>query len=139
MSSRWVAALAGVPLFANVSKRQLRKIAKSAEQVTVNAGSPVVFRTATGREFFVVLEGTALVRPPTGRSRAVGPGDFFGEMSVIDGQPRSAAVRAETDMVLMVLGRRQFMDVLRDEPSVALTILTELAARVRRLEGDLSA
>jgi CRP/FNR family transcriptional regulator, cyclic AMP receptor protein len=139
MSARWVAALAGVPLFAQVPKRHLRKIAKSAEQVTVNAGAPVVFRTDTGREFFVVLEGTALVRPPTGRSRAVGPGDFFGEMSVIDGQPRSAAVRAETDMVLMVLGRRQFTQILHDEPSVAMAILTELATRVRRLEGDLSA
>jgi CRP-like cAMP-binding protein len=57
-------------------------------------------------------------------------------MSVIDGKPRSAAVRAETDMVLMMLGRRQFMQVVNEQPTVAITIMEELAARVRRLEGS---
>src|SRR6185437_11837214 len=68
----------------------------------VRAGAPLVYRTHSGREFFVVLEGTAVVRPPNGLGHAIGPGDFFGEMSVIDGKPRSAAVRAESDMVLMM-------------------------------------
>jgi CRP-like cAMP-binding protein len=57
-------------------------------------------------------------------------------MSVIDGKPRSAAVRAETDMVLMMLGRRQFMQVVNEQPTVAIAIMEELAARVRRLEGS---
>jgi CRP/FNR family transcriptional regulator/CRP/FNR family cyclic AMP-dependent transcriptional regulator len=65
----------------------------------------------------------------------LGSGAFFGEMSVIDGQPRSASVRAETDLTLMVLGRRAFLRVLKEEPSVALAVITELAARVRKLEG----
>ena len=56
-------------------------------------------------------------------------------MSVIDGQPRSASVRAETDLTLMVLGRKGFLRVLNEEPSVAIAVITELAARVRRLEG----
>ncbi|HSS55925.1 MAG TPA: cyclic nucleotide-binding domain-containing protein [Gaiellales bacterium] len=136
MSRQWVDALAAVPLFANVPKRHLRQIARLAEQVTVRAGAPVVYRTHGGREFFVVLEGTAVVRPPSGLGHAIGPGDFFGEMSVIDGKPRSAAVRAETDMVLMMLGRRQFMQVVNEQPTVAIAIMEELAARVRRLEGS---
>ena len=58
-------------------------------------------------------------------------------MSVIDGKPRSAAVRAETDMVLMMLGRRQFMQVVqRRSRRSAIAIMDELAARVRRLEGS---
>jgi CRP-like cAMP-binding protein len=56
-------------------------------------------------------------------------------MSVIDGQPRSASVRAETDMTLMVLGRPAFLRLLKEESSVALAVITELAARVRKLEG----
>ena len=136
MSGQWVDALAAVPLFANVPKRHLRQIAKLAEQVRVRAGAPVVYRTHSGREFFVVLEGTAVVRPASGLGHAIGPGDFFGEMSVIDGKPRSAAVRAETDMVLMMLGRRQFMQVVHDQPTVAVAIMDELAGRVRRLEGS---
>jgi len=119
-----------------VPKRHLRQIARLAEQVTVRAGAPLVYRTHSGREFFVVLEGTAVVRPPNGLGHAIGPGDFFGEMSVIDGKPRSAAVRAESDMVLMMLGRRQFMEVVNEQPTVAIAIMEELAARVRRLEGS---
>jgi CRP-like cAMP-binding protein len=136
MSRQWVDALAAVPLFANVPKRHLRQIARLAEQVRVRAGAPVVYRTHSGREFFVVLAGTAVVRPASGLGHAIGPGDFFGEMSVVDGKPRSAAVRAETDMVLMMLGRRQFMQVVHEQPTVAIAIMGELAARVRRLEGS---
>jgi CRP-like cAMP-binding protein len=95
----------------------------------------VIFREDAGREFFVILDGTAVVGPPTGRRAVIGPGAFFGEMSVIDGQPRSASVRAETDMTLMVLGRPAFLRLLKEESSVALAVITELAARVRKLEG----
>jgi len=135
MSRRWVEALAAVPLFSGVSERHLRKLVRSAEEVHVQAGSPVIFREDTGREFFVILDGTAVVGPATGRRAVLREGDFFGEMSVIDGQPRSASVRAETDLTLMVLGRNPFMRVLREEPSVAIAVIAELAARVRRLEG----
>ena len=139
MSRRWVEALQAVPLFAGVSERHLRKLVRQAEEVRVPADSPVIFREDRGREFFVILDGTAVVGPPTGRRTVIGPGAFFGEMSVIDGQPRSASVRAETDMTLMVLGRAAFLRVLKDEPSVALAVITELAARVRKLEGATTA
>ena len=135
MSRRWVEALAAVPLFSGVSERHLRKLARSAEEVHVQAGSPVIFREDTGRDFFVILDGMAVVGPATGRRAVLKPGAFFGEMSVIDGGPRSASVRAETDLTLMVLGRNAFLRVLREEPSVAIAVITELAARLRRLEG----
>jgi CRP/FNR family transcriptional regulator, cyclic AMP receptor protein len=135
MGQRWAAALADVPLFANVPRRHLRSIVRLAEEVPVRAGAPVVFRSEAGREFFVILEGIAVVRLEDGGEHRLGPGDFFGEMSVIDGRPRSAAVIAETDVVLMMLGRRQFLRLLQQEPTVALAIMTELAGRIRRLEG----
>jgi CRP/FNR family transcriptional regulator, cyclic AMP receptor protein len=137
MGREWAEALGRVPLFACLPKRQLRTIARLAERVRLPAGAPVVYRAQTGREFFVILEGTALVRTPAGEEQQLGPGSFFGEMSVIDGEPRSAAVRAETDLVLMMLGRRQFLRLLQDEPSVAIAVMAELAGRVRRLEADL--
>jgi CRP-like cAMP-binding protein len=136
MASRWVEALAGVPVFASVPKRQLRRIAKLAREVRVRAGAPVVLRKQPGREFFVILEGSAVARAADGAEHPLGPGAFFGEMAVIDGGPRSAAVVAESDMVLMMLGRRDFLRVLQEQPSVALAVLTELAGRVRRLEAD---
>jgi CRP/FNR family cyclic AMP-dependent transcriptional regulator len=135
MSRRWVEALKAVPLFAGVSERHLRKLIGTAREVHAPAGSPVIFREGAGSEFFVILDGTAVVGPATGRRAVLRSGDFFGEMSVIDGQPRSASVRAETDLTLMVLGRREFLRVLKEEPSVALAVITELAARVRKLEG----
>jgi CRP/FNR family transcriptional regulator, cyclic AMP receptor protein len=135
MGREWVAALARVPLFAGLSQRQLRSVARLAEQVQVPAGAPVVFRAAPGSEFFVILDGTAVAGPPTREQHHLGPGEFFGEMSVIDGRPRSAAVRAETDLTLMVLGRAAFLRLLREQPSVGIAVMTELAARVRRLES----
>src|SRR3954447_8430907 len=77
MSRAWVEALAAVPLFAGVSERHLRKLVRSAEEVRVPAGSPVIFREDSGREFFVILEGTAVVGPATGRRAVLRQGAFF--------------------------------------------------------------
>ena len=136
MGQEWVDALAHVPLFANVSKRHLRKVVRLAREVRVASGDTVIFRTHTGRELFVILDGTAVVVPRSGAEQRLGRGDFFGEMALLDGEPRSAAVRAERDLLLMGLGREQFRKLLRDEPSIAHAIILELTARVRRLEGD---
>src|SRR5947209_3256177 len=116
MSRRWLEALQAVPLFAGVSERHLRRLVRHAEEVRVPAGSPVIFREDRGREFFVILDGTAVVGPPTGRRTAIGPGAFFGEMSVIDGQPRSASVRAAPDQTPIVLGRPASLRLLTAEP-----------------------
>jgi CRP/FNR family cyclic AMP-dependent transcriptional regulator len=137
MSREWIDALAQVPLFALVPRRHLRAVARVAEQVSVPAGAPVVFRAQAGREFFVILDGTAVVRTSAGEEQRLRAGAFFGEMSVIDGRPRSAAVRAESDLLLMVIGRRQFLRLLHDQPSVAIAVIAELAGRVRRLETEL--
>jgi CRP/FNR family cyclic AMP-dependent transcriptional regulator len=134
-AERWAAALARVPLFSQLSGRQLRHVAKRAVEVRVSEGAMVVRREQPGREFFVILEGRAIARTADGVEHSLGPNDFFGEMAVVDGGPRSAAVIADSDMVLMMLSRREFMRLLEDQPSVAMAVIAELAGRLRQLES----
>lgn len=134
-AKRWAAALERVPLFSQLSGRQLRHVAKRGVEVRVPAGTTIVRRDQPGREFFVILEGRALARTADGAEHSLGPNDFFGEMAVVDGGPRSAAVYADSDMVLLMLSRRQFMQLLEDQPSVALAVIAELAGRLRELEA----
>ncbi len=135
MGADWVPVLQGVPLFANLSQRHLRQVAKLARAARFSAGAPVVRAGAPGDSFFVVIDGEARVEWPGG-SRRLGPLDFFGEMSLIDGGPRSAAVVAESEMLTMKLSGSSFAKVLESEPEIALAIMKELVARVRRLEGS---
>ena len=136
MSARWAEALSQVPLFSGLGRRQLRSLARIAEQVQVKPGAAVVYRTHPGEAVFVILSGTAVVRRPDGGERVLGEGDHFGEIAVIDGRPRSAAVHAQTELVVMVIGRRPFLQLMEDEPSVARAVMVQLAARVRELEAD---
>ncbi len=94
----------------------------------VKAGDP-------GDAFYVVLEGTVAVRTG-GRKVVMGVGEFFGEMSLIDGAPRSASVVAESDEVLlMVIPRSAFMKLLESEPKITIAILGTLSQRIRVLQS----
>ena len=127
--------LAEVPLFSNCTKRELSRIASLADRVTVEAGRVLTEEGAPGREFFVVEEGTARVTV-RGRKRAtLGPGDFFGEMALLDQGPRSATVASEGPMSLYVIGQREFIRLLDEVPFVARRILTGMAKRLRTLEN----
>jgi CRP/FNR family transcriptional regulator, cyclic AMP receptor protein len=128
--------LGACPLFGGVSPDDLVAIGDRAIEVDFPAEHVIARQGEIGTGFFVVIEGHVRVVRDGEELARLGAGDFFGEMSVIDGKPRSAAVRAETDMVLMMLGRRQFMQVVNEQPTVAIAIMEELAARVRRLEGS---
>jgi CRP/FNR family cyclic AMP-dependent transcriptional regulator len=129
----WVNVLRALPLFSNLSTRHVRQVAKLAEFVEFAPGDFVVHVGEPGDAYYLIVSGKAkAVGKP--RARALGPGDFFGEMALIDGGPRSATIVATTKLHAMKLARRPFMKLLEQEPKVALTLLTELAARVRRLE-----
>jgi CRP/FNR family transcriptional regulator/CRP/FNR family cyclic AMP-dependent transcriptional regulator len=131
----WEEVLRALPLFANLSGRHVRQVAKLAEFVEFAPGDFIVQAGEPGYGFYLILSGRAKVlgRP---RARNLEPGDFFGEMALIDGEPRSATVTATTDVHAMMLPRRPFLRVLQQEPRIALTLLAELASRVRRLEGS---
>jgi CRP-like cAMP-binding protein len=125
-----------VPLFAGLSKRHLRRLAKLAGETTVRRGSFVVQAGQPGRAFFVILEGRAkVVRGTFGSGRtmaALGAGDFFGELALLDGGPRTASVVAETDLVAVRLPRTAFRQMLKAEPDVAVKLLEKLASIVRK-------
>jgi CRP/FNR family transcriptional regulator, cyclic AMP receptor protein len=136
MGRHGMALLSTVPLFAGLSRRHLHRIAGLAEQVTYGAGRPVVQAGSRGTGFYVVLEGTAKVTQGySSRTLArLGPGDFFGEMAVIDREPRTASVLAETRLTTMRLSRSALRDIIKREPDVALRIMEELSRRVRTLQ-----
>jgi CRP-like cAMP-binding protein len=131
--------LARVPLFADLSSRDLRRVAGLAEETWFNAGRVIVEEGQPGSSFYVILDGEA--RVTKGRSGRVlsrlKPGDHFGEMALLDGQPRSATVIAETSLDAIRIKRAAFRELLKKEPEVGLRIMAGLASRVREYERQL--
>jgi CRP-like cAMP-binding protein len=131
----WAGVLQEIPIFSDVPKRHVKKIAALTREVRYQAGSTIVRVGEPGDDFFVVLEGTASVRRRGLASLPLGPGSYFGEMALIDGGPRSASVVAETDLLCLRLPRKDFLRVLRTEPEVDLALLRHLAGRIRELQA----
>lgn len=98
-------------------------------------GAKVVRQGESGDAFFVILEGEAKVLGPSGRvlSRLL-PGEYFGEISLLDGGPRTATVVAETHLTTLTLSRSSFLKTVRGEPAVAVRLLNHAASMLRRLE-----
>jgi CRP-like cAMP-binding protein len=136
MGSSWADVLEDVPLFAGLSKRHLRKVAGLGYERRVAPQTAVVRKGDKGDAFFVILDGSASVRRPGKRTVRLGPGDFFGELALLDGAPRTATVEADTDMLLMWVARSAFGKLLRSEPQVAVHMLHTLAQRLRSATGD---
>jgi CRP/FNR family transcriptional regulator, cyclic AMP receptor protein len=131
----WAAVLAEVPLFATLSGRHLRRVATLAHLRRFERGVPVVVAGRSGDAFYVVIDGELSVGVPGRRRMRVGPGDYFGEMALLDGSPRSATVTAESEVLLLELGRTAFARLLKQEPAITLALLKGLAARVRDSEA----
>jgi len=132
----WENVLSALPLFSTLSTRQRRQLAKLAQIAWFAPGDVIVRAGEAGDAFYLIVSGKANVEAKP-RARALGAGDFFGEMSLIDGEPRSATITAATELQAMILPRRSFVKVLQQEPRIALTLMAELAARVRRLERSI--
>jgi CRP-like cAMP-binding protein len=123
--------LAQVRMFSSLNKKELRQIARVAEQVKVSAGTEIVREGTPGHEFYLVVSGRAAVRRNGRKVATLGPGSYFGEMALLDRGPRSATVVADTDMELVLLGQREFMGVLDDVPALSHKLLVSMAARLR--------
>lgn len=123
--------LRSVPLFEGVSKRELRTILQAAREVEFPPGRTIVQEGLRGMDFYLILTGRAAVRPPGKRPKILGPGDYFGELSVIDGQPRSATVTADTRVFALRLDRSGFFAVLARNPEIAVKVLVEVCRRLR--------
>lgn len=130
---RSVAALETIPLFDGLAKRHLRKLAEEADVVRFRPGRPIVEEGEGGEAMYVVLSGTAaVVRRRRSVARLI-PGDFFGELSALDGGPRSASVVAETPVEVLRLFRHTLKDLLRTEPALVFRMLEGLARRMRQV------
>jgi CRP-like cAMP-binding protein len=123
--------LAEVPLFSACSKKDLALVAKRAEDVKVDAGKVLVSEGAAGAEFFTIIEGTASVSRHGQEVAQLGPGDFFGDLALLDRAPRNATVTAVTPMELVVLGQREFGALIDEVPGFAHKLLAGLARRLR--------
>jgi CRP-like cAMP-binding protein len=134
MGREWAALLGEVPLFAGLPKRQLRRIAGLGRTRRFEAGALLIRAGDPGDAFYVVLDGQARVRPGSGRAAKLGAGDFFGEMALLDGAPRSADVEAVGEVLTMRIGRASFTKLLRREPQIAAGVMAALATRIRSLE-----
>jgi CRP-like cAMP-binding protein len=132
----WTEVLGALPLFSRLSRRQLRGIAKLAKIVDYAPAEIIVQAGERGDSFYLMLEGRARV---LGRSRALRSGDFFGEMALVDGGPRSATITALSAVRVMRLPRQTFLRALKQDPQIGLAIMKTLAGRVRRLERAISA
>jgi CRP/FNR family transcriptional regulator, cyclic AMP receptor protein len=127
-------ALRQVPLFAGLSDRHLRKVAKLVMPVRFDAGAAIVREGSPGHTFFVILEGRATVVRRSARPAKLRPGEYFGEMALLDRRPRSATVMAETELSALRISADPFAKLLRSEPSIAIALLETLSVRVRELE-----
>ncbi len=124
-----------VPLFSALSKSDLQQVDRAADRIEVEAGRELVTEGRTGREFFLILDGTAIVRRNGRKVATLGPGQFFGELSLLDKGPRTATVVAESDMKLLVLGQREFGGLIDGVPGMAAKLLQGLAHRLREADA----
>jgi CRP-like cAMP-binding protein len=123
-------ALRRIPLFSELSKKELVFLARMTTEVDVREGSTLVRQGEMGREAMIIEAGTAVVRRNNRKVDDLGPGDFFGEMSLIDHMPRNADVVATSDMTVLVMDSREFSTVLDTYPTVAVKILKTVVERL---------
>jgi cAMP-binding proteins - catabolite gene activator and regulatory subunit of cAMP-dependent protein kinases len=126
-----IAALGKVPLLAGLSKRDLGRILQLGKEVEFTPGQVIVAEGDRARDFYMILLGKADLLVP-GRARTtLGPGDYFGEIAVLDGGPRTATITARTRVSALRIDGKDFVPLLDRYGSIARKILVEMTKRVR--------
>lgn len=126
--------LSQVALFSACSKKELERVAKASDEVTMTAGTMIIDQGQAGREAFVVVEGDVAVKRNNRKVATLGPGAVVGEMSLLDKGPRTATVVCATECTLLVIDQRRFGGVVADIPAIANKLLASLAGRIRELD-----
>ena len=125
-----VKLIKGVPLFAECSRKQLDDIAGIADEIDLREGKELTSEGRPGREFFVLIEGSADVKKGSRRINQMGPGDFFGEISLVTRRPRTATVVATSPVRALVVTDRSFRALLEHQPEIQGKVMSALAARL---------
>ena len=131
---RW---LAQVPLFHGASADVLERLVDLTGELTFAAGQPIVLQGQVGNGLYIVVSGEARVVQGTRELDRLGPGDLFGELAVIDQKPRSASAFAVEATTCLTIASWDLLALLERDPKLALNLLRELAARVRRADEQL--
>jgi CRP/FNR family transcriptional regulator, cyclic AMP receptor protein len=126
-----VAQLSKVPIFLGCARRELELIARAAKELHHKPGSVISREGDPGIGLFIILEGTATVTIGGVRRGTMGPGDFFGEVALLDRGPRTATVTATTPLTLLVLTEWVFRGLVLEHPSIGVRVLQGMAARLR--------
>lgn len=131
--------LARVDLFSGLSRRDLDKIARSGRPVDHKPGREIVSQGRTGVAFHLVLAGSADIEIDGRHRNRLGAGDYFGEISLLDGKPRTATVRAGSDgLRTFTVTAWEFRSLVKERPQVAQVLLVTLCARIRNAEAQAS-
>ena len=128
--------LQDVQLFSSCTVKELTQIARAADEVDVEPGTSIVTQGSLGHEFYLLVSGKVSVTRDGAEVAQLGPGQYFGELSLLDGAQRNATVTAVEPSVLLVLGQREFAAVLDSSPGVARKLLTQMAARLRAADDQ---
>jgi CRP-like cAMP-binding protein len=131
-------AVRAIPLFSTCNNGELRDIARLGTRASVPAGRTITIEGKPGRELLVILDGRATCRVKGRKLAHFGPGEFFGEMSMLDKGPRSATVTAESEMDLLVLDGQEFRSLIEASPGVAWKMLASMAGRLRNADRSLT-
>jgi CRP-like cAMP-binding protein len=124
------------PLFEGLSRKQLARLAQLSDDLDVPAGSVLCTEGSRGREFFVIIDGEAEVTKGGRHVATVGPGDFFGEIALLERVDRTATVTAATPLRFFVISDIAFKSVLNTDPTIEPKLLRALARRVLATSGD---
>jgi CRP-like cAMP-binding protein len=124
-------AIRRAPLFADCSQKELEQIAQIADEIDLDEGKELTRLGQSGREFFVLLEGEADVSQDGRVINKLRPGDFFGEIALVEDVPRTATVTATTPVRTLVITDRAFRQLLEKQPELQRKVLVALAERVK--------
>lgn len=125
-----------VPLLAGLGRREIEEVGRLVEEVDVPAGKVLTRQGDSGSEFFVIVDGRVTVDRDGSRIRTLQGGDFFGEIALVDGGPRTATATAETATRLLVLAHREFHSLMDRHPAIQGEVLRALAQRVRNIAPE---
>ena len=130
MADKKVDHLADTWLFSTLSRKELSRLARSCDEVEIEAGRVLTKEGDYGREFFLIRDGQASVKRRGRKIATLKGGQYFGELSLLSRLPRNATITADTDMDLLVMGQREFSAALEDVPSIAHKMLEAMAKRL---------
>ena len=131
MTTSGVVDLSTVWLFSECSKAERRSIERRAEPVSVKTGKTIVEEGEVGTVFYFIVNGRATVSRHGRKVAELGPGQYFGELSLLDRLPRNASVKAATDMTLLAIGQHHFNTLLKESPNMTRKLLVATAQRLR--------